>query len=256
MTEVATINDETGNIVQPTPDESATLISLIHRAASDPNVDISKMERLFDMHEKMETRRAISAYNEAMAKAQAKMPAIVRNKENKQTNSKYADLWAIADEALPVIHEHGFGLSFAEAPPKKEGNYIGISCTATHAGGHEKEYHFDVPVDDAGLKGTKNKTVTHAYGSTMTYGRRYATCGVFNIIVKDADTDGNTPQGTITEEQASCLLELLSGENQDMPGFCAAYRIDKIGDLPANQYDGALKRIENRNKNLAEQTDD
>jgi len=237
-------------------DDSSTLISLIHRAASDPNVDISKMERLFDMHEKMESRRAIAAYNEAMAKAQAEMPAIVRNKENKQTQSRYADMWAIADEALPVIHSHGFGLSFSEAIPKKEGAYIGIACTATHSGGHSKDYHFDVPIDDRGLKGTVNKTVTHAYGSTMTYGRRYATCGVFNISVKDGDTDGNTPQDTITEDQASNLLRLLEDDTQDMPGFCAAYRIDKIGDLPSREYDGALKRIENRNRALAEQAND
>jgi len=34
-------------------DESAALISIISRAASDPNVDIDKMERLLQMQERI-----------------------------------------------------------------------------------------------------------------------------------------------------------------------------------------------------------
>ena len=250
MTDVAVLNEETNKIVQQPPSESAALISMIERAASDPNVDIDKMERLFQMHERIQERRAVEAYNASMAAAQSDMQAVVRNQENTHTKSKYADLHAIADKALPAIHKHGFGLSFSECSATKEG-CISIFCRASHSGGHAETYVFNVPIDDTGAKGTVNKTAVQAYGSTMTYGRRYATCGVFNIQVKDPD--GNTPTEFITDDQSEHLKALLSEDGQDMPGFCQHFRIDKVSDLPAAQYSKALAMIDRRKANLAKQ---
>ena len=79
MTDVAVLNKETGKIVQQPQSESAALINMIERAASDPNVDIDKMERLFQMHERIQERRAVEAYNASMAAAQSEMQTVVRN---------------------------------------------------------------------------------------------------------------------------------------------------------------------------------
>lgn len=220
--------------------ESAALISMIERAARDPNVDIDKMERLFQMHERIEQRRAIQAYNAAMAAAQEAMPAVVKNKKNTHTGNLYADLYAIADECLPVIHGHGFGLSFSECKAT-EPNCMGIACRASHRDGHAETYTFNVPVDAAGSQGKVNKTQTQAYGSTFTYGRRYATCGVFNIIV--TDKDGNSIAETITDEQAEQIKVALEATGGQLPRFCAYYKLEKLTDLPAAKFEGALAAI-------------
>ena len=55
MAEVATIDrQEVTRAAQqmPAQTETAALISMIERAARDPSVDITKMERLFEMAER------------------------------------------------------------------------------------------------------------------------------------------------------------------------------------------------------------
>lgn len=227
--------------VAPAQSDSAALISLIQRAASDPNVDIEKMERLFAMHQAMQERAARAAYNAAMSQAQAEMPAVVRNKQNTHSGAKYADLYAIADAALPTINRHGFGLSFFECEATRDG-CMGVAVRVSHSAGHDEVYKFNVPLDKAGSQGKVNKTDTQAYGSTYTYGRRYATVGVFNIPI--TDKDGNASHETITDEQAEDLAAKLDAAGVEIPAFCAFFKIEKYADLPAAQYSRALKMIE------------
>ena len=221
----------------PVVSESAALISMIERAARDPHIDIDKMERLFQMHERVEQRRAVQAYNAAMAAAQEEMPAVVKNKENKHTNARYADLFAIADECLPVIHKYGFGLSFSECKAT-EPNCMGISCRASHSGGHAEVYTFNVPIDATGSQGKTNKTQTQAYGSTFTYGRRYATCGVFNIII--TDKDGNTEQANagvlITVEQRVELEAIIKRTEADLGWILKRYEIPDLSYMTKAQF--------------------
>lgn len=246
MNDIATTNP--GQIVSDQISESSALVSMIERAARDPNVDIDKMERLFQMHERMAARSAEQAYNEAMAKAQAAMPAVVRNKKNEHTKARYADLYAIADAAMPEIHKAGFGLSFSECEAMQPG-CIGIACRVSHSAGHSETYRYNVPLDKAGTAGKTNKTDTQAYGSTMTYGRRYATCGVFNISI--TDDDGNAASETITEDQADMLSSKLADADADIPAFCRFFKIDKYADLPAAKLSSALRMIDQRKQKAA-----
>ena len=65
---VAKIEPDAPVAVQP---ETSALISMIERAARDPSVDIDKMERLLQMHERVEAKQRESAFNTAMAAVQA-----------------------------------------------------------------------------------------------------------------------------------------------------------------------------------------
>lgn len=237
----------------PAPDESAALISMIERAARDQSVDIDKMERLFQMHERASQRRAEGAFNAAMAAAQADIAPVARNKENRHTQSRYADLFAIADKALPIAHRHGFGLSFSEFKSDVP-NCLGVECEVTHAAGFSKRYRFNVPVDKAGSQGRVNKTDTQAYGSTFTYGRRYATCGVFNIAVKDMD--GNQPPAsseTITEAQQDELRALIAETNSDLAKFLAIGGVEDLSDILASQFGAAKAKLLAKKKKASPQ---
>ena len=240
--------DATASAVQPISDAEA-FRAMISAAARDKDVDIDKMERLFQMMERMEARTAETAFNTAMAAAQAELVPVARKLNNLQTKSKYADLAAISEAALPVIHKHGFGLSFSECPATLP-NCMGVACEATHSGGHSKRYQYNVPLDGTGLKGNANMTATHAYGSTFTYGRRYATCGVFNIATKN-DTDGNSEAAKpdapkITEEQAGTLIEMVESIDGNTAEFCKHFKIEKVSDLPAASYKAALAAVKSR----------
>jgi ERF superfamily. len=209
-------------------------LAMIERAARDPQVDIDKMERLFAMHEKMQAQQAKATFGAAMAAAQAELIPVARNKRNNQTSSNYADLAAIADAAMPIVHKHGFGIICSEFRSDKN-DHLGVACTVTHAGGHSERHEFHIPWDGAGLKGNANKTPTHAYGSTLSYGRRYATCNIFNISTKDDDGNAASKKTAaperISEKQVADLNALLQKTDEPAANVQIIFEHFKVGDL-------------------------
>jgi hypothetical protein len=183
-------------IVREEPTEAQSLVQVIARAASDPTVDVAKMERLLAMHERITGLNAEKQFNEAMRAAQEEMPNVVRDAVNESTRSRYARLETVSKRMDPVIAKHGFSMSFgtADCPrPDRER----ITCVLSHVGGHSRTYQADVPLDMLGMKGQPNKTATHAFGSTMSYGRRYLKLMIFDVTLANEDTDA---QGDVDDE--------------------------------------------------------
>lgn len=222
---------------------ASDIIQIISRAASDPNVDIEKMERLLAMRERMEDRAAEKAFNQAKRDAQKKMPAVVRDADNDQTRSKYARLETISNAIDPIITEFGFSTSFSEGETDKE-SHIRILCDLAHVDGHSKQYHTDVPLDATGMKGNVNKTKTHAYGSTLSYGRRYLKCSIFDVILKGEDTDGNQEYEPITEGQVDELIALADEIGADKVAFCKFIKVESFAHISAANFDKAKETLE------------
>ena len=227
--------------------ESAALISMIERAARDPAVDIVKLERLFEMAERVKNREAETAFNAAMSSAQIELVPVVRNRKNKQTNSNYADLAAIAEAAMPIIHKHGFGVITSEFESKKA-DHLGVVCEVTHSAGHSKRYEFNIPWDGAGLKGNANKTPTHAYASTLAYGERYAKCKVFGIATKDDDGNAAADGALISDAQAQAIRDKLDEYGADIEKFCNFMNVDGVAQIPAKQFEAALVVLDARRR--------
>jgi len=163
-------------------------------AAVSNGAQVSDMKELFEMHKEWERNEATKAYNAAMANAQANMPAILKTKINRQTNSRYADLGDIIKLIKPVYTDNGFSLSFNEgkADIDTEIRVIGI---CSHKAGHSETFFTDLPVDDAGIKGNVNKTGVHGKASTISYGQRYLTKMIFNLALDEEDDDAQTSGG-------------------------------------------------------------
>lgn len=171
--------------------ESAALLSVIERAASNPEVDVGKMERLMQMHERILARNAEQAFNDAMNTAQSHIGRIAANKENPQTKSWYPTYAALDREIRPVYSSNGFALSFDTEPSEVE-SMVRVLCYVSHSAGHTRTYHVDMPADGKGAKGGDVMTKTHAAGSAMSYGMRYLLKLIFNVAVGvDLDDDGN-----------------------------------------------------------------
>lgn len=229
--EIATVEQR-----QPAPaDSTAALLSVIERAAANPAVDIDKMERLLAMQERVLTRNAEMEYSAAMADAQSELGPIVRDAYNKQTGSSYAKLEAIAKAALPIINKHGFSLSFDTEDCPKEDHYRMV-CRVRHSGGHSERHQADIPADIAGMKGTPNKTKTHAFGSTMSYGQRYMTILAFNLTFTDDDGNAAGAGETITPDQVKELGRMLDITKSDRANFLKFMKIERIEDMPSAQY--------------------
>lgn len=250
MNQVATVA-RTDQAVAP-QSESAAILSIIERAATDPAIDVDKMERLLAMHERISARNAEQAFNEAMKEAQEAMPQVVRDAENSQTHSKYSRLETLAKVMNPVITRYGFSMSFGTDDSHMAGHYR-VTCKVSHTGGHSRDYHADIPVDDVGAKGMKNKTLTHAFGSSMSYGRRYLTLLIFNVTMKDEDDDGNRAgSGAITDDQKETLVGLIKDTDTDTAKFLTALKLGPSLDaIPAKRFMEAKNALMAKQKALA-----
>lgn len=160
------------------------------RLAKDPAVDVDKLERLMQMHERATARFNEEQFNAAMTQAQMEMRPIAADAENPQTRSKYAS-YAALDRALrPIYTKHGFAVSFDSGDsPLQE--HVRLLAYVTHAGGHARTYRVDMPNDGKGAKGGDVMTKTHATGAAMSYGMRYLLKMIFNVAVGEDDRDGN-----------------------------------------------------------------
>lgn len=225
--------------------EASALISMIERAARDPSVDIAKMERLFEMQQKAAARRAEQEFAISMAAAQAEMGPVVRNRPNSQTNSKYADLEAIAKAVTPIITKHGFGASFgADVSPRP--GHERVVCDLSHSAGHTRRYFIDVPFDKTGIAGKVNKTDTHALASTHTYGRRLLKVMMFDVATFDDDGNAAGAGEIISAEQAAQLAKLLNTPGQSLTDFLNYFKLDRLEHLPVKDFERAMASISKR----------
>ena len=236
---------ETGAVVPA--DQSAALLSVIARAASDPSVDIDKMERLLAMQERVLERNAESAFNESMRGAQGEMRQVATDANNPQTRSRYAT-YAKLDKVLrPIYTRHGFSLSFDETDSPKP-DHIRVLAILAHRGGHSHKYQKDMPADGKGAKGGDVMTKTHAAGAAASYGMRYLLKGIFNVAIGEEDTDGNDPKGEpcITEAQVADLQALMQEVGADKARFFAYLKIGALEEIYARNYASVVKLLESK----------
>ncbi len=243
MTAVAKIEQQA-----PVPfDETTALISMIERAARDPQVDIDKMERLVAMQERSMARASEQAFNDAMAKAQGDMRRVATDSTNPQTRSKYASYAALDKAMRPIYTTHGFALSFgtAEGAPA---DYVRIVCDVSNSG-YTRKYQVDMPADGKGAKGGDVMTKTHAVGSAMSYGQRYLLKMIFNIAIGD-DDDGNAAGSgeKITQDQAGTLQALITEVGADKKKFLVYITgnqtADRLTEIPAAKFKDAVAALQ------------
>jgi hypothetical protein len=234
---------KTGQIIKT---DSAKVLEVLLKVAKDPDVDIDRLGQVQAFYERLKAQDAESAYDEAMAAAQAEMGPIAADANNPQTKSRYAS-YAALDRALrPIYTKHGFSLSFSSgdgAPP----DHVRVVCKVACAG-HKTFPHLDMPADGKGAKGGDVMTKTHATGAAFTYGQRYLLKMVFNIAVGD-DDDGNAAGSAayaqvITSTQLAELVALVDEVGADREKFLNFLRVDGLSDLPARRFNEAKRALE------------
>ena len=224
------------------PLKTDPLISMIERAARDPQVDIDKMERLVAMQERAMARTSEQSFNDAMTKAQGAMHRIAADSTNPQTRSKYASYAALDRAMRPIYTANGFALSFGT----EEGgaaDYVRVTCHVSNSG-FTRKYQVDMPADGKGAKGGDVMTKTHAVGSAMSYGQRYLLKLIFNIAVGE-DEDGNDTQ-RVTQDQAGEIQALMDDVGADRDKFLNYMRADSIAHIPASKFKVAIAALEKK----------
>jgi hypothetical protein len=225
-------------------------LSLIERIARDPTIDIDRLERMLAFQERLMARQAEIDFNEAMNRCQEEIQPVARQTENTVTRSWYAKLEAVDAAIRPIYLKHGFSLSDDTVAPLVPGN-IRVECRVAR-GGHIERFYREGPPDTLGPKGLPNKTILHGGASTETFLRRYLRCGVFNVVFKDMDNDGN---GALSQDQVDYIVDLI-GKARVGPKFLQymkAQSVAKAGSLEAavasiaaKDYQKAISTLEER----------
>jgi hypothetical protein len=167
-----------------------TLIEFLARAVRDPSIDVHKLESIYRMQREIVADDRRAAFHRAMNLVQGEMQPVVRNALNSETRSKYATLEAVDAAIRPIYSAHGFALSFTETP--NDAPELKITCIVTRDG-HAETYFLSALSDTVGPQGKPNKTNVQGVTSSVTYLRRYLTCMIFNVALRD-DNDGNRPK--------------------------------------------------------------
>jgi len=227
-------------------DDSATLLAVISRAASDPSVDVDKLERLMAMHERFEGKKASVAYAEALALMQPKLPKIPRlgaiKNNSGAVQSRYAK-WEHVNELIrPCLAEHDFSLTFRIDCIDK----IKVTGVLTHKAGHFEETTITLPADTSG-----SKNAVQAVASSVSYGKRYTAGALLNLTSFDEDDDGVGAIATLTDKQINLLLDLWAAWEPDANKAAQFYEwagCKSIEELPPRLFDNAVSALEKRIK--------
>jgi len=183
----------------------------------------------------------------AMAAAFAKIEAATKSANNPHFKSKYADLGSVIDAIKPALVEHG--LFFTQQPTHSDGA-VAVETVLRHAGGEAISLGtVVVPV---------NKNDAQAYGSALTYARRYGLVTAFGVPTEDDDGNAavaggqssksavSPPQPVITGEQLARLEALIPAAKLTPALFNQTFNIRQTKDLPAARFDEAVSRLEAR----------
>lgn len=179
--------------IATTSQESANMLAMISKAASDPAVDIEKLERLMAMKERMDAKASEGEFNAAMSRVQARMGRVSADAVNNQTRSAYVTYGKLDAVLRPIYTAEGLSLSF-DTEAAGEG-MVGMICYVSHLAGHTRVYRAAVPSDGKGAKGNDVMTKTHAFGSGTAYGMRYLLKMIFNVAIGEEDDDGQGASG-------------------------------------------------------------
>lgn len=231
--------------------ESATILQVIERAARDPQVDVDKMERLMLMHERVMAKNAEAAFNEALSELQPKLPTIserggITNNAGK-VQSKYA-LWEDVVEAItPVLGAHGFSLSYRLG---RDGERQTVTGILRHRLGHKEETTLSLPLD---MSGSKN--AVQGVGSTVSYGKRYVTQALLNLVSSGEDDDGQGGgNGAISPEQKETLVALMKETGADTAKYLKFMGVTALDEIRASAFGKAKSSLEAKRKKVAEES--
>lgn len=180
------------------------VLQLIERVALDPSADVSKLEKMIELQERVMSRQAKEQFDSAMLQFQIKKPIL--EKASKGHNSKYAKLEYIQSVIEPVLRE--FGLFVRWKTEAANDNKTRVTCICSHIGGHSETSSMDVLPDAGG-----SKSAIQANGSAISYAQRYTMRSLLGLVIAE-DTDGQT-RATITPVQVKILekkLDFLGGD--------------------------------------------
>ena len=216
------------------------------------------MQALREIMKDIRQERREEAFTLDFAAMQKELPEIdkdgkivIEPKETARNKKKqitpYSTFPNIHRICKPIWLRYNFAM-WHEVRPGAGGVGIVVHSFLRHKKGFFTTSEFPLVLDTTGSKNNNQGA-----GSSMSYGKRFNTVGLLNLISfapADIDLDGNAkedaasedePDAKITGAQAKELLKAIDENAVEATIFIDKYKITAVHELPARQFDEAMK---------------
>lgn len=183
-------------------------------AAMSQGASLEQIEKMMDLQDRWERRESEKAYNAAFAAFKAEAVRIIKGRkvtDGPLRGKEYAELHDVVDAVTPALSRHG--LSTAWKLTRDDKDWLEVTCTLKHVGGHSESVSMGGPPDAGGAK-----NALQARASTKSYLERYTLKAICGVAEGGEDTDGNAPSAPA----ATVPLELLAPAREAAMGGWAA----------------------------------
>jgi hypothetical protein len=237
MTQELVERVETLPTVEAEP-QRRSMLAIIAQAASDPNVDVAKMQSLLDMQRQIMAEQARAEFNEAFARLNLpRIPKLgIVDRGQGKGKFPYARWEDIDAKIRPLLSAEGFALSFDTKPCGD--HTIVVIGTLRHRSGHCET----ASIGPLALDTSGNKNPVQAVGSTTSYGKRYTASMLLNLAFGGDDDDGQAAIRPahplfITDEQIAEINGLIRETESDSRKVLAfADGAPSVPEMTSSQY--------------------
>ena len=222
-------------------------MDVINKVSEVPSAEtVDTLERMMRLQLEWEDKQDRKVFNEAMTRVAAKLSGvrIVKRRKVAYKNEggyTYANIEDIGKIVDPILAEEELRLEYDTEV--QADNRVLVTAEVIHANGQSKKSHFTVSIDKSG-----GKNDIQGMGSAFSYGRRFALCGLLNIITVDEDDDANGLQ--ITIEHAKEIKQGLQETGIDVGTFLKSMKAESVDDMRDKHYRKAMILINARRHEL------
>lgn len=205
------------------PPSSTGLMLVIELLASRQDVDVAKLEKIIELHERVTRQQAEAEFNRAFAEMLPEVPTIIERAHTDKTT--YAPLEDIVEPLRPILAKFGFSPSFrTEWPNEKTVRVVGI---LTHVSGHARTSEFMSAADATG-----SKNAIQALASAVSYGKRYTFKDLLCIVTRGEDDDGQSSEKAKQPDAPAgyedWLLDMSAVAEEGWPKLSTAFGKSKL----------------------------
>lgn len=256
------IVDKNDLTLQPSAaDQATSMMQMIERVVTNPNVNVEAMKAVLDMNRQLMRDQAERTFNQQMALMATEMPRIKKKGKveylvdskgpkdgPKQEAFKHAR-WEDIDAGIrPLLVKYGFSLSFTTEPRSGDGGGLTMVGRLSHKDGHFIEGRLAVALDNSG-----GKNNIQGMGSSSSYGKRYVTCMMLNIITENEDDDGTGAECISTEQAVEIDLKIVEVK-ADKAAFLKYLKVPDVLSIRAKDYPKAITALKAKAESNAKAT--
>lgn len=176
-------------------------------AAMSHGASLEQVEKMMDLQERYERREAEKAYNAAFAAFKSEAVRVLKSRtvtDGPLKGKSYAELHHVVDAVTPALSRHGLSAAWKLTQDQKD--WLEVTCTLKHVGGHAESVSMGGAPDAGGAKNS-----LQARASTKTYLERYTLKAICGIAEGGDDTDGVPPPAPAPLELVADAREAAMG---------------------------------------------